>query len=71
MIRCKAQCYEVTKRTNSDGFVYDAKFNAVYGTSSENKEFFAATPTLNISVCTLRADNFTPGKEYYVDFTEA
>lgn len=73
--RAKFECVSVTKASGrcysgSHEFVYDAKFNVVYGNSDENKKFFAATPGGEISLRTLRDDTFTPGKTYYVDFTE-
>jgi hypothetical protein len=77
MIRAKFKCNGVTKRTgfNGEEFVYDAKFGAVYGgaegASEENKKFWAATPAGEISVTSVRCDQFEPGQEYYVDFTPA
>lgn len=76
MTRAKFRCTEISKKSgwgdNSSGFVYDAKFQAVYGDGSkENETFFAATPSGNITLSTLRADHFKVGQMYYVDFTEA
>jgi hypothetical protein len=52
-------------------FFYDYEFQAVTSGSEENKRFFAATPSGNIHLSTLRAGMFEPGKEYYLDFTPA
>lgn len=71
--RAKFHCTEVSKSKGWGGveFMYSAKFNVV--TSSQNNEennrFFASTPGGSISISTIRDDHFTPGKDYYVDFT--
>lgn len=72
--RCKFECVEVTKQTGkhfvgNPQFVYNARFQTVYGDSEENKQFFAATPNGSITVATMRHDQFEPGRAYYVDFT--
>lgn len=74
--RAKFECVSVTKASGrgyagSHEFVYDAHFRVVYGNSEENAKFFAATPTGEISIRTLRDDQFKPGRFYFVDFTEA
>ena len=74
--RAKFECYSVSKMngrgySGSPEFVYEATLRAVYGNSEENKTFFAATPTGEIKLGTVREDHFVPGKSYYVDFTEA
>lgn len=73
MTRAKFQCTAVTKRKGWSGapFVYEAEFSAVMGDSEENKAFFAASPSGNIKLGTVRSDHFEVGKSYYVDFTEA
>lgn len=46
--------------------------SAVYSGSPENEAFFKMTPGGNISLVTVSpkaAEQFIPGKEYYVDFT--
>lgn len=50
---------------------YEAEFLPVTGGSPENDEFFASTPSGQLKLSTIRDDHFTPGKSYYVDFTEA
>ena len=74
-VRCKFKCTEVTKReawSGSDGpFHYDATFHAVTGGSEDNESFFAATPSGELKVSTLKADHFEPGKEYFVDLIPA
>lgn len=68
--RAKFRCTEVAKKEgwNGNKFVYDAKLQAVYGDSEENKSFFAATPSGQISIHTVKSDHFEVGKCYYVDF---
>jgi hypothetical protein len=74
-VRAKFRCSGITKREHWDksqaAFTYDAEFHAVTGGSEENKAFFAATPTGNLKLSTVRADLFEPGKDYYLDFTPA
>jgi hypothetical protein len=77
-VRCKVICGAVTQDKHEDGTVYreNVSFSGVYSDdpNSENKWFCQATPCLTI---TQSIDNpsafgaFVPGKEYYVDFTEA
>ena len=69
--RCKFVCNKVTKQLGFNGhpFVYGAEFGVVYGNSEENKKFFAATPSGNLTVGTAAQDVFEVGKEYYLDFT--
>jgi hypothetical protein len=74
MPRAKFTCLEVAKRKNWDPahpFVSAAKFTAVTSGSEENKSFFASTPSGTIELATVAPDVFEPGKDYYVDFTEA
>ena len=56
-------------------FSKTAKLRAVHGTESENADFTKYTPngTIQISITEdAPASNvFEPGKNYYVDFTEA
>jgi hypothetical protein len=77
--RCKFRCVSITKRESTvwtgnnskKGFVYDAKFQTVVGNTEENAKFFASTPGGEITVSSVREDQFQPGLEYYVDFSEA
>lgn len=76
MVRCKYSCHEITKTKNWDSkspnkWLYRARFGVVSATSEENKKFFEATPSGTIEVGTYKEDHFEPGKEYFVDFTEA
>lgn len=66
----KFHCNEVGKRTGwgENKFVYAAKFNAVSSGSEENKLFFAATPSGNIDISTVKEDFFEVGADYYVTF---
>ena len=75
MVRCKYSCQSVTKRRhwdkNEKHFLFEAEFSAVYGDSEENKKFFEATPSGNLKVGTYKEDLFEPGKEYFIDISEA
>lgn len=76
--RCKVLCMS-SKKVHAGGwytdpkseFLYEAEFCAVTGPSPENKRFFVSTPTLTLTVKAVNGDIFVPGKEYYLDFTEA
>jgi hypothetical protein len=47
-------------------------FNVVYGSSPENKKFFASTPSGHITIdCVRQSVNFEVGREYYIAFTPA
>lgn len=71
--RCKFHCASVTKRSNrgdaENPVVFEATFNAVYGDSEENKQFFKWTPTGQLSLGVYKQDIFEPGKDYYLDIT--
>ena len=74
--RAKFKCHSVTKSSGegysgSPEWVFDADLQAVYGNAPENAAFFAATPSGQIKLRTLREDTFKPGAFYFVDFTEA
>ncbi len=74
MTRCKFVCVVVTKRAGwkpGQEFVFEAELAPVQGGSSENEDFFAATPSGAIHLGLMQADHFVPGKSYYIDFTEA
>lgn len=75
-VRAKFLCQSVTKIKSWPGvkegepFLYNSEFNVVSVGSPENKEFFASTPSGQISIKST-GDLFEPGKEYYIDFTLA
>lgn len=78
MIRCKFTCVSVTKRKGFGefAFVYDATLHPVtphsgHEPSEENRAFFAATPSGQITVGTVAGDRFVVGQDYYIDFTPA
>ena len=75
MTRCKFHCNSVRKSVTREGmeekFVYEADFFAVYDGSDENKEFFKWTPSGSLKIGVYKEDIFQPGKDYYVDLTEA
>lgn len=71
-MRAKFKCNAVTER--ADGFK-TAVLNPVTNGSEENESFSKYTPsgqlTIEIDPGTPAVDFFTPGKEYYLDFTAA
>lgn len=81
--RCKVLCTSVKKMDGRNWytepkveFLYGATFCAVSpgsgpGQSPENKAFFASTPTLTLEFSAVNGDRFVPGKEYYLDISEA
>lgn len=79
-VRCKFVCNSKEEvwnnyNKNDDGTIgrkeYSYKFSAVTGGSEENKTFWAYTPCGQFSVQTVLVDQFQPGKEYYLDISEA
>lgn len=53
---------------------YQVTLTAVTNNSDENKEFFKYTPSGKLEMGLMSkdtADQFVPGKEFYLDFTEA
>ncbi len=59
------------RRELKDGF--QVILNAVTGDSEENKSFFKYTPSGRLDMGLVQADTadqFVPGKEFYLDFTE-
>lgn len=73
-VKAKFICQTKTQSKNwnpSPEFLYDYKFVVVTSGSEENKEFFASTPSGEITIRSVREDLYTPGKEYYMYFEEA
>lgn len=70
-VRAKFKCIEVGTRDVGDGVVHTAKFSAVHSGSDENKEFWKWTPNGELTLSTIRVCPFVPGKEYFLDITEA
>ena len=69
-MRAKMRCVEVTK---SEGGTR-VKLQPVTSGCPENQEFFKYTPTglLELGVISeVNTTKFEPGKEFYIDFTEA
>lgn len=73
--RCKFSCQSVRKFMSGYGDnkrpLYEAEFSAVTGDSEENKKFFEWTPSGSLKVGVYREDIFQPGKDYYLDISEA
>lgn len=76
-VRCKFRCNSALKHLDTGfgqypgRFLYTYEFSAVYEGSDENKRFFAYTPSGSLKVGSFKDDLFEPGKEYYLDITEA
>lgn len=75
MIRCKFKCDSVEKSVqwdkNAAEMLFTAKMTAVYNNSPENADFWKWTPTGSFQVSCVKYDRFEPGKEYYLDISEA
>lgn len=74
MVRCKMVCNEVSQQHHGPKSQWKYGFNAVYGTSDENKKFWQATPsgTLQFQCMSDGAHPlFKAGDEYYVDISAA
>lgn len=69
-VRAKFRCDSVTQYMDHRKKV---ELYPVTSGSEENKRFFASTPTgkIEMYITTEAALMFTPGKEYYIDFTPA
>jgi len=64
----KFKCQSVTQTENGTSVILEP----VTQGSLENESFFRWTPWGKIEMGTINPDvEFIPGKEYYVDFTEA
>lgn len=69
-VRAKFKCTSITHGEDSSSVVLSPVTNG----SEENKTFYKWTPGGSIGLNILSketAENFEPGKEYYVDFTLA
>lgn len=67
MTRAKFNCQAVTHTAEGQEVV----LTPVVGGSDENESFFKWTPFGEIKMGIVNPNvNFTPGKDYYVDFTE-
>lgn len=69
MVRAKFRCESKTQYANGQTL----KFLPVTCGSAENEKFFKWTPSGLIEIGTINneaAEQFIPGKEYYVDFAE-
>lgn len=73
--RCKFHCHSVRKFISGFGDnkkpLYEAEFSAVIDGSEENKKFFEWTPSGSLKIGVYKEDVFQPGKEYYLDVSEA
>lgn len=72
MTRAKFKCESKTIRGAGENRTNDYEFTPVTGTSEENKGFWKWTPSGKLQMsCTNPKVDFQPGKEYFVDITEA
>lgn len=70
--RLKVACQSKWPGKHDGQEIFYIGLNAVYSGSEENKAFFAATPSASITFGTVNkeaAEQFQPGKEYYLDIT--
>jgi hypothetical protein len=70
VVRAKFKVEEVTQSTQG----YSVRLTPVSGGSPENESFFKWTPWGEIKIGTINVEaaaNFTPGKQFYVDFSPA
>jgi len=66
--------FKVASITEHEGGIKTAKLQAVSSGSPENNEFFKWTPSASIELSTMNpvaAEQFVPGKQFYVDFIAA
>lgn len=66
--------FKVLSVTESEGNLKSARLQPVTSGSPENAEFYKWTPGGQIELSTMNpaaAEQFVPGKEFYVDFTPA
>lgn len=74
-VRAKFKVISITITEHWDktkGNISTIKLSPVISGSDKNKEFYAATPSGDITLGTINdsaASQFELGKEYYVDFT--
>lgn len=73
MTRAKFRCHILEVfNAGTDQEAKTAKFHPVYGDTPENKEFFKATPSGELSLCWMNPNvNIEVNKEYFLDITEA
>lgn len=70
-VRAKFKVHSVTE---SEGGLKTATLHPVVGGSPENEKFFKYTPGGQINLGTINpaaAEQFVPGRQFYVDFTAA
>ncbi|MDN8617853.1 hypothetical protein [Variovorax ginsengisoli] len=75
-VRAKFKVVSITTsaRWNGPGTMGTVKLQPVTSGSEENKKFYEATPSGEITLGTINQDalaQFEIGKEFYVDFTPA
>jgi hypothetical protein len=65
-------CQEKTIRGSGENQQIDFRFNPVTGGSDENKKFWKWTPSGELKFSCLNPSvDFEPGKEYYLEISEA
>lgn len=71
MVRCKFRCFQNSMVREGE---YDIRLHAVYEGEGENKKYWKYTPSGVLEFqCTNEeaSKQFEPGKEYYIDISEA
>lgn len=66
--------FKVVSVTEGEGGLKTVELHAVTSGSPENEKFFKWTPSASIKLSTINqdaADQFKPGLQFYVDFTQA
>jgi hypothetical protein len=66
--------FKVTSVTESEGGLKTVTLQPVISGSPENEKFFKWTPSGSIQIGTINPDasaQFTPGDQFFVDFTKA
>ena len=66
-VRCKMRCEHV----HQDEYAHSVRMVPVTGGSEENEQFFKATPGGQLELSVMNQQHFEPGKEYYIDISEA
>jgi hypothetical protein len=73
-VRAKFEVQSVTSLKFGTSRAFNVTLHPVMSGSDENRNFFKASPGGKIEVLTVNEEaavQFEPGKQFYVDFTEA
>lgn len=74
-VKAKFRCNTIVDTKHQGGSYRHVSFSAIYGNEGENKDFAKSTPwgeiKLQIDESTAAFDAFIPGKDYYINLSEA